>query len=219
MRIAYCVRALIAVLGLAAVVRPVASNEYFNDTFYEVHRVRRSSRRKHIPEEGSAIQNGFMEDQEMDKRFHHRNSRKSHLLDPEDSGNRTVDCCPTVLEMIEPLGGSNQEGLLVELYRDENYIQRFYEYSCQHSVVDKPCKFINKKLHAQSRCVQRHSFSYALVKNTPSHRNKNFPTFPAHGNGGATYTLDYIKVRSGCSCVVVNKNKKRKNTRKQHAKT
>lgn len=55
-----------------------------------------------------------------------------------------------------------------------------------------------------------HSYTYALVKDTPDHRNKNLPTFPGAGSGNNTYTLDYISVRSGCSCVVMPSKRKKK---------
>ncbi|KAG5863911.1 hypothetical protein JTB14_006932 [Gonioctena quinquepunctata] len=196
-----------SVLGLAAVVHPVASNEYFNDTHHEFHRVRRSPRRKHFQEEG-AIQNVFVE-----SLFNKNRNKKTFQESEFTAANGTVDCCPMLEEMVEPRGGSNQDGIYVELYRDENYRQRFYELSCDVDVVDRPCKFIQKKLHHMSRCVQKYSFTYALVKDTPSHRTKNYPLFPAHGSSGATYTLDYIKVRSGCSCEVTNevRNTKKNN--------
>ncbi|KAJ8978194.1 hypothetical protein NQ317_013140, partial [Molorchus minor] len=141
----------------------------------------------------------------------YRGPRDNQMLIRQETVNQTrnaADCCPTVLEMVEPEGGKNQDGIYVELYRDDNYRQRFYELSCHKDILNKPCRFMDKKLHNQSICVQRHSYTYALVKDTPSHRNKNFPTFPAHGSGGATYTLDYISVRSGCSCVVTPPTKK-----------
>ncbi|CAA9994338.1 unnamed protein product, partial [Nesidiocoris tenuis] len=40
----------------------------------------------------------------------------------EDS--QGVDCCPSVAETIEPQGGRNEQGLLVELYSDHNTKQR-----------------------------------------------------------------------------------------------
>lgn len=127
-----------------------------------------------------------------------------------------VDCCPSVLEMIEPEGGKNDKDIYVELYKSDTYKQRFYELSCHKDVLDKPCRFMDKKLHNQSRCVQMHSYTYALVKDTPDNRNKKFPTFPDGGFGNSTYTLDYISVRSGCSCVVMpNISRKKKKHRKK----
>lgn len=42
-------------------------------------------------------------------------SRKSHEYLVSIGGRE--DCCPSAMEMIEPRGGSNPEGLYVELYR------------------------------------------------------------------------------------------------------
>lgn len=81
-----------------------------------------------------------------------------------DEGN-AVDCCPTVEEMIEPLGGRNRQEMYVELYRDGEIAQRFYEYSCRPDILDKPCRFIDRKLSEQSRCVQKYSYTYAIVQN------------------------------------------------------
>lgn len=90
---------------------------------------------------------------------------------------------------------------------------RFYELSCPDEVLNKPCRFVNKKL--ESRCIQKFSYTYALVKNNPDHKKQNLPTFPTQADGAA-YTLDYIEVRSGCSCVVKSKRKKRNKKRLLH---
>lgn len=76
-----------------------------------------------------------------------------------------VDCCPTLEEMVEPQGGRNRQDMYVELYRDGENAQRFFEYSCRPDVLDKPCRFIDRKLQAQSRCVQKFSYTYAIVQN------------------------------------------------------
>ncbi|KAJ8961670.1 hypothetical protein NQ318_021268 [Aromia moschata] len=199
---------ILQVLGLAAVIHQVSSYEHFNDTLHE-SRFRGSSRKRHSHE---GRYDGYDHNIPLSYPGMYRTLRDNQLLlRQETSKTRSAaDCCPTVLEMVEPEGGKNQDGIYVELYRDHNYRQRFYELSCHKDILNKPCRFMDKKLHNQSMCVQQHSYTYALVKDTPSHRNKNFPTFPAHGSGGATYTLDYISVRSGCSCVVMPNKKKRK---------
>lgn len=135
------------------------------------------------------------------------------LLKQELKSRAAVDCCPSVLEMVEPEGGKNQVDQYVELYRDGDHRQRFYELSCHKDVLQKPCRFMDRKLHNRSRCVQKYSYTYALVKDPGRHSHQRpnyFPSFPASGPDGATWTLDYIRVRSGCSCVVLpNKKKKR----------
>lgn len=140
------------------------------------------------------------------------------LLRQESINGSGVDCCPSVLEMIEPEGGKNQDDQFVELYRDGDYKQRFYELSCHKEILGKPCRFMDKKLHEHSRCVQKYSYTYALVRDQGRHhtqRPKNFPSL-ATGPGGTTWTLDYIQIRSGCGCVVTPNKKKR--DRQKHRK-
>lgn len=148
--------------------------------------------------------------------------RENQQLIRQETRNRTtVDCCPSVLEMIEPEGGKNQDDQYVELYRDGDHRQRFYELSCHKDIKNKPCRFMDKKIHEHSRCVQKYSYTYALVKDTGRHHhhqkisNKNFPTFPARGPEEVRWTLDYIRVRSGCSCVVTSNKQKRKQKHKR----
>ncbi|KAG8223125.1 hypothetical protein J437_LFUL000546 [Ladona fulva] len=133
----------------------------------------------------------------------------------EGKGN-PIECCPSVTEMIQPVAGKNIEGMFVELYRDGEQQQRFVEISCRRDVEGKPCRFLDRRLHNQSRCVQRTSYSYALVKDDSNgsaaaaaarhpkvdHRllGSNYSTLPVVNGSG--WTLDYIEVRSGCSCEV-----------------
>lgn len=65
------------------------------------------------------------------------------LLRNETKHRTSVDCCPTVLEMVEPKGGTNQDDKYVELYTDSVTKQRFYELSCHKDIVDKPCRFVS----------------------------------------------------------------------------
>ncbi|XP_050428583.1 uncharacterized protein LOC126838302 [Adelges cooleyi] len=133
------------------------------------------------------------------------------------------DCCPSQVEMIEPNGGSNPQGLYVELYSDGTDKQRFYEVSCKEGVEGKPCLFMERKLHNHSVCEQRYSYSYAIVRegNGRHHHNtsnggvnKQFPSlFPNDNN---VWKLDYIQVRSGCACKVQTPIKKQKQRRKQN---
>ncbi|KAL6435869.1 hypothetical protein ACFW04_005619 [Cataglyphis niger] len=132
-----------------------------------------------------------------------------------------VDCCPTIKEMSEPVGGQNQQNMYVELYRDGNNRQRFFELSCRPDVLDKPCRFIDRKFRNQSRCVQKYAYSYAIVENHENlkigmeehkrhHRKERNPALPSYSVSGSGWTLDYIMVRSGCSCQIMPKPKKKK---------
>lgn len=80
---------------------------------------------------------------------------------PEDL---PVACCPTIEYHIAPEGGSSRDNMYVELYRDNMTNQTFYEVSCHPDIVDKPCRFIDRKNVPISRCVQEYSYSYALIK-------------------------------------------------------
>ncbi len=131
-----------------------------------------------------------------------------------------VDCCPSVTEMTAPKGGINAEGLYVQLYKDGDKRQQFYEISCKSEVLDQPCRFIEKRFHNRSRCVQKYSYSYAIVMQ-PEQTNvdpgkspdKQFASiFP---NQTEKYMLDYIQVRSGCTCEVQQNKKMRKVKKKK----
>ncbi|XP_012539839.1 uncharacterized protein LOC105838666 [Monomorium pharaonis] len=133
-----------------------------------------------------------------------------------------VDCCPTIEEMVQPVGGRNREDMYVELYRDGENVQRFFEYSCRPDVLGKPCRFVDRKFSNQSRCVQKFSYTYAIIQNSGSkigmeehrrhhHReHHHFPAFSSNTVSGSGWTLDYISVRSGCSCEIMPKPKKKK---------
>jgi len=107
---------------------------------------------------------------------------------PEEQSQQIgIECCPTVVEMVQPNGGTNMEGHVVELYRHGDLDQRIYEHSCRPDVLNQPCRFIEKFLRPVSRCVQQFSYTYAIVTDHPS---------------GNDWRLDYIRIRSGCSCEI-----------------
>lgn len=128
-----------------------------------------------------------------------------------------VDCCPAVEEMVQPRGGRTREDMYVPLYQEGENVQRFFEYSCRADVLNKPCRFVDRKFSNQSRCVQKYSFTYAIVQNPGlEHRRHHhrehyhFPAFTSNTVSGSGWTLDYIRVRSGCSCEIMPKPKKKK---------
>lgn len=160
-------------------------------------------------------------DDTSNKRMTYREMQNVIRRESGDEGG-PVDCCPTIEEMVEPTGGRTRDDMYVELYRDGQNIQRFYEYSCRPEVLDKPCRFVDWKLSNQSRCVQMFSKTYAIIK-TPGvrggaddhgrhhHKHHQFPALAGIGTpGGSGWTLDYIQVRSGCSCQILPKPKKKK---------
>jgi hypothetical protein len=105
----------------------------------------------------------------------------------EKSHSTGLECCPTVVEMVQPSGGTNMEGHVVELYRHGDLDQRIYEHSCRPDVLNQPCRFVEKLLRPLSRCVQQFSFTYAVVSDHPA---------------GEEWRLDYIRIRNGCSCEI-----------------
>ncbi|CAG9765381.1 unnamed protein product [Ceutorhynchus assimilis] len=220
MLIAHWIQALVALLGLAAVFQRVKSEEHYNKTLTHGMGIRGGNRHRHHAEYLDLFENRghypnptiplelmFGEPKRNQSEIHRQLRKEFAQVKDYAFG---VNCCPTVIEMTEPDGGKNDQGMFVELYRSDNYKQRFYELSCHASILNQPCRFMEKHLQSYSRCVQTYSYTYALVKDTPSVRTKNRPTFPgAAGNGNSSYTLDYISVRSGCACVVMPREKRR----------
>ncbi|KAK2704840.1 uncharacterized protein LOC136031485 [Artemia franciscana] len=146
------------------------------------------------------------------KEKRYRNSKSSKML-PTNSwdfllGNERMfpeqpiyECCPTVMELVEPKGAINIEGELVELFRDSETGQRFFEHSCRSDVVNKPCAFVDKKAKKHSLCVQKYTYTYALIRDFSSKKH---------------WKLDYIKIRGGCACEILpQKGKKKKKGRKR----
>ncbi|XP_069360463.1 uncharacterized protein [Maniola hyperantus] len=151
-------------------------------------------------------------DEELDataawKRSHWREMQS--ILRKEGS-NRDVECCPSIPEMVAKKGGRTPTGLYVELYEDGENKQRLYELSCAPGVVDKPCRFVDARLYNQSRCVQKYSYSYALVRYSSAtempqgHRAEGHFSVP--GSGG--WSMDYVKVRAGCECQITPPKRK-----------
>ncbi|KAJ2949387.1 hypothetical protein O0L34_g15300 [Tuta absoluta] len=170
-----------------------------------VSRVRRSPQPHHA--------HRVLTDEELDataawKQSYWREMR-SHLR--HDGGKEDVECCPSVMEMVAKKGGKTPTGLYVELYEDGENKQRLYELSCAPGVVDKPCRFVDARLYNQSRCVQKYSYSYALVRysaatETPHARHRTQGHFSVPGSGG--WSMDYVIVRAGCECQITPPKRK-----------
>ncbi|XP_035223493.1 uncharacterized protein LOC118196187 [Stegodyphus dumicola] len=101
--------------------------------------------------------------------------------------NKSDECCPSVTEIIQPLGGVSKAGRILELYRDQNSTQSFYQTSCKEGVKGHHCRYIDDDRRHHSVCVQRYTYTYALVREF---------------NSQAPWRLDYIRIRSGCSCEI-----------------
>ncbi|CAC5417642.1 unnamed protein product [Mytilus coruscus] len=113
--------------------------------------------------------------EDIEKRAYDSLETHTHLL----------PCCPTVKRRIAPRGGLSREGKLLELYRDVNAVQRFYETICHPAVADMPCRFIDPIY--RSKCVQNYTYMYAIVKDF---------------NVTEPFRVDYMRVKSGCTCKV-----------------
>ncbi|KAI1301328.1 Photoreceptor-specific nuclear receptor [Halotydeus destructor] len=95
------------------------------------------------------------------------------------------ECCPSVSELIQPRGGVSRYGRILELYHDFNSTQSFYQTSCREEVKGQPCQYIRSGL--LSRCVQRYTYTYALVREFGAPKSN-------------PWRLDYIRIRGGCTC-------------------
>ena len=77
-------------------------------------------------------------------------------------------------------GGVSKNGRILELYRDENSTQNFHQISCKEK--GKRCgRFRSNKLF-NYECVQKYSFTYALVRefNAPEVSHKCCHRFAKH---------------------------------------
>ncbi|XP_014359263.1 uncharacterized protein LOC106711462 isoform X1 [Papilio machaon] len=143
-----------------------------------------------------------MTEEEMEatswKRSHWREMQA--ILRREGAARDEVECCPSVVQMVETKGGKTPTGLYVELYKDGENTQRLYELSCAPGVKDMPCRFVDSRLYNHSKCVQKYSYSYALVRYTTEvpHRQRNEGHFSVPGG----WSMDYVIVRAGCECQI-----------------
>lgn len=113
--------------------------------------------------------------EEIGKRAYHTLPQHSDL----------ADCCPIFSQKISPVGGLSREGKLLRLYRDPRTVQRFYEVSCAAGVLNRPCRYVDSTW--RSKCVQSYTYVYAIVRDY---------------NTTQPYRMDYMRLKSGCSCKV-----------------
>ena len=124
---------------------------------------------------------------------HKRNQGRSYS--PGNTGNLALECCPSITQGIAPLGGISKEGTLLQLFRDSNTIQKFYETTCAPHVLGEPCRFIDHTVW-QSRCEQKYTYMYAIVKDF---------------NVTQPYRIDYMKVKSACTCTITGRANNQRN--------
>ncbi|XP_022334041.1 uncharacterized protein LOC111131014 [Crassostrea virginica] len=117
-----------------------------------------------------------------EREFEEIGKRAYHTL-PQHSD--LADCCPIFSQKISPVGGLSREGTLLRLYRDPRTVQRFYEVSCAAGVLNRPCRYVDSTW--RSKCVQSYTYVYAIVRDY---------------NTTQPYRMDYMRLKSGCSCKV-----------------
>lgn len=125
----------------------------------------------------------FFSNTSRQKRSTRSNDRVSYKTSQALSG----ECCPSVTRPIAPLGGISKDGRLLQLFRDTHTIQKFYETECAPQVRDRPCAFIDENKWVSS-CTQKYTYTYAIVKDF---------------NVTEPYRIDYMMIKSGCSCTVM----------------
>ncbi|KAF6207844.1 hypothetical protein GE061_016293 [Apolygus lucorum] len=156
-------------------------------------------------------------EEESSERYPMRLPKQREFLLNKEMDGMPVECCPSIKEMTEPLGGKDEKGDIVELYSGDHITkQRFHELSCRPDVVDKPCNFLEKPLQNQSKCSQKYSFSYAIIK-----KNHEQLRHEHHGNSpssGSNWYLGYIRVRSGCACEVTHRSKRKRSSHRKNRK-
>ena len=121
-----------------------------------------------------------MKQKRYDERSYIRGNTGELLTVPQE-------CCPSITQGIAPLGGISREGALLQLFRDSSTIQKFYETTCAPGVQGLPCRYIDPVYRHRSRCEQKYTYMYAIVKDF---------------NVTQPYRIDYMKVKSACTCTV-----------------
>ena len=123
----------------------------------------------------------------MSKRVHSSPRATLPYKYPMKSVPYTLECCPSVKENIQPYGGLSRHGTLLELYRDSGTVQRFFQTKCLPGVARRPCNFIAPEYSVLSRCTQKYTYTYAIVKDY---------------NVTQPYRMDYIRLKTGCTCEI-----------------
>ncbi|CAM1293817.1 Uncharacterised protein g851 [Pycnogonum litorale] len=121
-----------------------------------------------------------------------------HRKKNRPKGSRPAECCPSKTQITEPRGGISKSGIILELYRDRNSTQRFYETVCKPHILDRPCRFLNHHARRKSSCVQLYGYTYALVRDLDDDQS----TSSKRKESPSSWRMDYITIKNGCSCLV-----------------
>ena len=79
-----------------------------------------------------------------------------------------------------------KNGKVVTVNNDDQSPQIFYEVRCAEHVENQTCNFVEKNKKKYSVCVQRYTYTYALVKDIDSVKDD--------------WRLDHIPIKNGCTC-------------------
>ncbi|GAB6018979.1 hypothetical protein CHUAL_000618 [Chamberlinius hualienensis] len=127
------------------------------------------------------------------------NNRNGGEIIQGGGGSQVFECCPSETRMVEMVYGVSRNNTLLEIYNNASKPQRFYEVVCAPNVINRTCKFVEAALQPNSRCVERFTYTYALVRDFPI--TNNDPSF-VHRADSSEWRLDYIRIRSGCFCEI-----------------
>ncbi|XP_042883502.1 uncharacterized protein LOC122260340 [Penaeus japonicus] len=133
-----------------------------------------------------------------DREYRRLLERDDVLITTED-GEQFYDCCPSKLVVKEIKVGKSRENYAMEISASH---QLFYERVCLEGYEGKECVFPPRSLkrNVTTRCHQEYSLTQAIARPYESDED---------------YKLDYIKIRSGCSCQISVPQKKKKRKRKR----
>lgn len=117
---------------------------------------------------------------------HKRPARRSDRVSTWNQPLTSGECCPSITRPTAPLGAISKDGRLLQLFRDANTVQKFYETECAPNVRDRACAFIDDSQWV-SACRQKYTYTYAIVKDF---------------NVTEPYRIDYMRIKSGCTCSI-----------------
>ena len=77
-----------------------------------------------------------------------------------------AQCFHKTIFPLHSTGGVSREGKVLELFRNENVSQTFFQISCRPDRKNKPCEFVKKipVTGGFSRCIQQYTYQYAIVR-------------------------------------------------------
>ena len=159
------------------------------------HQISRKERSKKNQRDELKREGKRRRDQKKRNRERKNGSKKDRWLDKDN----IMDCCPSKLLVVEKNVGKARDYHAYEIHPNHKF---FYERVCLEEYQNKTCNFPQKTVRkgVKSRCRQELSYSQALVR--PYKEDSE-------------WKIDYVEVRSGCSCQVLAPRRKKKRRRKR----